>query len=132
MKSQRIQDVREQESQRYMARKLERQIWQFQASQGLNKEEQQFIQNLAEEDPGLYEELASKKKWTYVVKNPERAMKDIPTNNQYWNLLNNLPKGRVDHIVTDSVLQMDKRSCENLLQAILDEKKDEDLKKSLI
>ena len=27
---------------------------------------------------------------------------------------------------------MDKRSCENLLQAILDEKKDEDFKKSLI
>lgn len=59
-------------------------------------------------------------------------MKDISTNNQYWNLLNNLPKNRVGHIVTDSVLQMDKRSCENLLQAILDEKSDEDFKNNMI
>ena len=59
-------------------------------------------------------------------------MKDVSTNHQYWNLLNNLPKNKVGEIVTDSVLQMDKRSCENLLQAILDEKKDEDFKKSMI
>lgn len=84
---------------------------------------------MAEEDPNLFEELASKKKWTYVVKNPERAMKDAATNNQYWNLLNNLPRKRVGHIVTDSVLKMDKRSCENLLKAILEEKKEEDFRK---
>jgi hypothetical protein len=30
------------------------------------------------------------------------------------------------------VLEMDKRSCENLLKAILEEKKEEDLKKSLV
>ena len=84
---------------------------------------------MAEEDPNLFEELASKKKWTYVVKNPERAMKDAATNNQYWNLLNNLPRKRVGHIVTDSVLKMDKRSCENLLKAMLEEKKEEDFRK---
>lgn len=67
-----------------------------------------------------------------MVKNPERALKDVATNKQYWNLLNNLPKNKVNHIVTDSVLQMDKRSCENLLRAILDEKRDEDFRKSMI
>jgi hypothetical protein len=76
--------------------------------------------------------MAAKKKWTYVVKNPERAMKEQSHNNQYWNLLNNLPKKKVSHIVTNRVLEMDKRSCENLLKAILDEKKEEDLKKALV
>lgn len=76
--------------------------------------------------------MASKKKWTYVVKNPERAMKDVSYNNQYWNLLNNLPQKRVEQIVTDSVLKMDKKSCENLLKAILEEKKLEDVKKSIV
>jgi hypothetical protein len=87
---------------------------------------------LADEDPKLYEELAAKKKWTYVVKNPERAMKEQSHNNQYWNLLNNLPHKRVQHIVTNKVLEMDKRSCENLLQAILEEKKDEDIRKATV
>jgi hypothetical protein len=35
----------------------------------------------------------------------------------------------VSHIVTPKVLEMDKRSCENLLQAILEEKKEEDTRK---
>ena len=124
--------LRSEGAERYLARKLERQIWQYQASQGLTPEEVEFIQNLAEDDPIIYDELASKKKWTYVVKNPERAMKDQATNGMYWNLLNNLPKHRIDHIVTNKVLNMDKKSCENLLQIILDEKKDEDYRKALI
>ena len=107
-------------------------MWQFQASQGLSKEEVQFIQTLAEEDPNLFEELASKKKWTYVVKNPERALKDSSTNNAYWNLLNNLPKEKVQHVVTDKVLEMDRRTCQSLLNAILEEKRDEDTRRSIM
>jgi len=61
---------------RNLSRKLERLIWQYQASQNLTEDEIQFIQNLAEEEPKIYEEMAAKKKWTYVVKNPERAMKE--------------------------------------------------------
>ena len=37
--------------------------------------------------------------------------------------MNHLPENQVKNIVTKRVLNMDKRSCENLLQAILDEKK---------
>ena len=77
---------------------------------------------MAQEDPQVFEELSAKKKWTYVTKNPERAMKEQNTNHQYWNLLNNLPTKKVDEIVTKSILEMDKRSCENLLQSILEEK----------
>lgn len=43
-----------------------------------------------------------------------------------------MPKKKVSHIVTNRVLEMDKRSCENLLKAILEEKKEEDMKKALV
>jgi hypothetical protein len=49
-------------------------------------------------------------------------MKEQKTNHQYWNLLNNLPPKVVELIVTKRILEMDKRSCENLLQSILEEK----------
>lgn len=43
-----------------------------------------------------------------------------------------MPKSTVDGIVTRRVLEMDRRSCDNLLKAILEEKKEEDLKKNII
>jgi len=43
-----------------------------------------------------------------------------------------MPKSQVDNVVTPSVLRMDKRSCENLLEAILEEKREEDRKKQII
>ena len=45
--------------------------------------------------------------------------------------MNSLPKKLVDTIVTPSVLKMDKNSCENLLKAILDEKKREEYCKNV-
>jgi hypothetical protein len=68
--------LKQDDADRNLSRKLERLIWQYQASQNLTDDEIQFIQNLAEEEPKIYEEMAAKKKWTYVVKNPERAMKE--------------------------------------------------------
>lgn len=38
----------------------------------------------------------------------------------------------MQHIVTPKVLEMDKKSCENLLQAILEEKKEEDFRKQIM
>jgi hypothetical protein len=82
------------------------------------------------EDPTLFEELSLKKKWSNVMKDPTRAIKDTSINgNAYWQLLNHLPAAGVDKIVTDHVLRQDKGSCERILQKILDEKKGEDLKK---
>lgn len=46
----------------------------------------------------------------------------------YWNLLNHAPEATVKNIVTQRVLNMDKRSCDNLLNAILDEKRQDDAK----
>jgi len=46
--------------------------------------------------------------------------------------LNHVPSKKVKSIVTERVLQMDKTSCDNLLNAILDEKRQEDEKKRLI
>jgi len=45
-------------------------------------------------------------------------------------MLNHLPKKQVNNIVTPRVLDMDKKSCDHLLQQILKEKQDEDNRKS--
>ena len=52
-------------------------------------------------------------------------------NKYYWPLMNHLPDNQVKNIVTTRVLNMDKRSCENLLQAILDEKKHDHDKRTI-
>ena len=43
-----------------------------------------------------------------------------------------MPKRQVDNIVTKRVLDMDKGSCDNLLNAILEQKKSEDMKQNII
>ena len=63
-----------------------------------------------------------------MKKNTSRALRNQSLNNQYWNLLNHAPPKSVNTIVTDRVLSMDKRSCDNLLKGILQEKRDLDQK----
>jgi len=46
-------------------------------------------------------------------------------------LINHIPPDHVKSIVTDKILEMDQRSCDNLLNAILQEKKEEDQKKRI-
>ncbi len=84
------------------------------------------------EKPMLFDEIANRKKWTYVCKNTQKALKDQNINNNFWGYLNHMPKNQVNCIVTKRVLQMDKRSCDNLLNAILEDKKEEDFKKRTI
>ena len=43
-----------------------------------------------------------------------------------------MPKQQVSNIVTKRVLAMDKNACDNQLNAILDQKKQEDTKQSII
>ena len=81
------------------------------------------------ENPMLFDELANRKKWTYVSKNSSKAIKDYNLNRNYWNLLNHMPKSQVNNIVTKRVLEMDQMSCDNLLNAILEEKREDDFKK---
>ena len=50
----------------------------------------------------------------------------------YWNLLNNLPQKGVNKVVTPSILKMDKRTCDSLLNGILEEKRKEDYTKKVI
>ena len=73
-----------------------------------------------------------KKKWTHVKRNPERAMKNIPLGNQYWQLMNDLPKHRVNHLVTPYILKLDKRSCNEILNSFLKEKQTEDVRKQIM
>lgn len=80
----------------------------------------------------LYDELSNKRKWTYASKNTSRALKDQQMNNAYWNILNHVPKEKVSSIVTKRILEMDKKSCDGLLNAIIDEKRAEDTKQNLI
>ena len=49
----------------------------------------------------------------------------------FWPLLNNMPRKMVDQVVTKFVLKKDKQTCDNMLRAILEEKKEEDRKKHL-
>ena len=86
---------------------------------------------MSEQDPDGYEEMLHKRKWKSVHKNPSTAIKDISINNQYWNLINNLPKDTVNSIVTPRVLKMDKESCDNLLRNLLNEKVKDDAKKEI-
>ena len=56
----------------------------------------------------MFEEIAQKKKWRNVQKDPSRTLKDQNTDTtQYWQLLNNLPQKGVDRIVTKLVLNAD-------------------------
>ena len=87
---------------------------------------------IEKEHPVLYEELMSKRKWQSVQKNVQRAISDQNLNNNFWNLINHLPQKQVDGIVTNRVLRMDKKSCENLLKGILKEKQDDDNKKKMV
>ena len=67
--------TKKEDAQRYLQRKLERYVWQYQASQGMTDDEINYIASMCQEAPALYNELAAKKKWTYANKNPERAIK---------------------------------------------------------
>lgn len=66
-----------------------------------------------------------------MTKNTSKAIKDQEMNNQYWNLINHAPNSAVKNVVTNAVLQMDMRSCENLLQQIISEQRQEDNKKMI-
>ena len=78
---------------------------------------------LENEDPALFEELSMRRKWSNVAKDPVKGLRDQHLNkNSYWNMLNHLPSKGVDRIVTEKILDMDKVSCDQILQSILEEK----------
>lgn len=86
---------------------------------------------LENEDPALFEELSMRRKWSNVAKDPVKGLRDQHLNkNSYWNMLNHLPSKGVDRIVTEKILDMDKVSCDQILQSILEEKQLADMKKS--
>jgi hypothetical protein len=61
-------------SNRYIKRILERNVQQFQASQNLPKAHNKDIETIAKKDPGMYEELQQRKRWTSANKDPKRAL----------------------------------------------------------
>ena len=82
------------------------------------------------EEPALFEELSMRKKWSNVSKDPVKGLKDsFMHKNSYWSMLNHLPSKGVDRIVTDKILDMDKVTCDRILQSILEEKQIDDIRK---
>ncbi len=81
-------------------------------------------------DPEFYEECALRKKWSYLVKDPSKAIKEQHLNNYYWTTLNHSPKKEVKKIVTDRVLKLDQQTCQNIISRILEDKKGEEAKKA--
>jgi len=70
-----------------------------------------------------------RRKWSNVNKDPTKGLKDEGLNkNSLWSMLNHLPSKGVDKVVTDKILQMDKESCDRILQNILYEKQVQDMK----
>ena len=82
-----------------------------------------MISKIEDEDPQFFDSALTKRKWTHAQKNTTRAIKDQQINNNYWNLLNHLPQDKVKGIVTNRVLEMDRRSCDNMLKSIINDKK---------
>ena len=119
-------------SERQNARRLERMIIQFKANQlPDNDGSRDQISILEAEDPALFEELSMRKKWSNVSKDPVKGLRDQQLNkNSYWNMLNHLPSKGVNRIVTDKILDLDKSSCDRILQGILEEKQLAEMKKS--
>ena len=115
---------------RTQARKLERLIVQFKANQINDEDVRQQVQQIEKEDPTLFEELAMRRKWTNVNKDPVKGMKDDFMNkNSYWGTLNHLPAKGVGKIVTDKILDMDRQTCDRILQNILQDKQIDDIKR---
>ena len=67
---QRVVNTRAEESKRLSKRILERKVQQFQASQSLDTQSIDAITKIAADDPITFDEIAQRKKWTYVNKNP--------------------------------------------------------------
>ena len=64
-----------------------------------------------------------RRKWSNVAKDPNRGIKEqMQQKNSYWGMINHLPSKGVERIVTDKILDMDKTSCDRILQGILEEK----------
>mmetsp|Transcript_36527 Transcript_36527/g.47950 ORF Transcript_36527/g.47950 Transcript_36527/m.47950 type:complete len:111 (+) Transcript_36527:101-433(+) len=84
--------ARQGSSDRTQARKLERLIVQFKANQINDEDLRKQVELIEKEDPTLFEELAMRRKWTNVNKDPVKGMKDDFMNkNHYWGTLNHLP-----------------------------------------
>ena len=70
-------------------------------------------------------------RWTSLQKDPSKAIKNEYLNGQQWSLLNNMPEDHIKKVVTDKVLRMDKNTCQSILEKMLTEKKNEEMKKDI-
>jgi hypothetical protein len=79
---------------------------------------------LEESEPTLFDDLLSRKKWRNVQKDPYRTLKDEKDDKlAYWTHLNNLPKSRVDLLISDNILESDRKSCDRILNRIYEDSK---------
>ena len=115
-----------------MARKLERQLQQFKAKQPLASNAKVEMEALESQDPLLVEELLNKKKWSQVHRDPSRQMKLKDLNSNSYFDVNSLPKNQRDLVVNKKMIADDKKTCDRILNGLLSEKKDEEIKKNLL
>lgn len=97
----------------------------------LTEQEQSEVASIEQNNPALFEEMACSKRFSHTQKNTSKAMANFKMNNNYWSLLNHVPKKQVGNIVTKRVLEMDQRSCEALLLRIIDEQRLEDSRRQI-
>jgi hypothetical protein len=109
-------------------RRAEREVIQYKAKQGMGDEE--FVRSLEQEEPETFEELALKRRWSSVCKDPNIGIKDQKTIAP-WPIVNHMSPKQVATIVTKKILKLDQESCKHILKSILEERREEELKKSL-
>ena len=61
------------------------------SNQRLSKEKLEEISVLETENPDTVEQAVLKRRWTYVTKDPSKAVKDSQVSNSYWGSLNHIP-----------------------------------------
>ena len=112
---------------------MEREIVQYKAKQELSEPAEEQVKAIEQQDPATFEELSLKRRWSSVCRDPDRgiAAEHANTTIAPWPLINHMSPKQVSTIVTKKILKLDQASCKHILECMLAEKKEEELKHAI-
>ena len=96
----------------------------FKSNQPVDEAKLEDIGDLANTEPQLFDQLATKRSITY--KDPGNTKQP---NMQLWNLINQLPTYQINQVIRPKIAQMDKQACQTIQSKIESEKRSEELQK---
>ena len=88
------------------------------------------VRALEQQDPAAFEELSLKRRWSSVCRDPDRGLAAERANTTIapWPLINHMSPKQVQAIVNKKILKLDQASCKHILECMLEEKREEELK----